>query len=849
MASKNSTMRKVSLRNIAAHKLRLALTVLAVVLGTAFISGAFIFTNTLSKSYESALATSFAGVDVVAKPAEGQAFISPADREAISGDKDVAAANIADSQTVVLGNDKQEAIQAGQVSLSIWYDPQDKVSQPDTIVEGNAPDGADQLVMNKRAADNAGVAVGDRLIVVDPQARHEMTVAGLFEPDFEGGQGTSVKVSEPAYLERYTTDGATQSLFLRAASEREDSDTALRDHLVENYTVDAVTGEVLIEDTSKQMAELLSFVNYFLIGFGLIALLVGTFLIANTFSMIVAQRTKEFALLRALGASRKQITRSVVFESFITGLIGSALGVLAGMGLVAGIKAWLASQNMALPGSGLGLTTASVVVPLVLGTIVTVVSAWLPARRAGEVQPVEAMRSQENSTATSLKGRTIVGVLVLAIGIAAATAGVLMEDSPTGTRATLIGVGAVAVIIGFFLAGPAFSLPIVPTVGRVIGAPFGAVGRLAATNSQRNPRRTATTAFALTLGVALVTVIGMLGTTMKDTASEAIEDTMSADYVLTGPTTGGFPLPAETYERVADAEGVGTATRMWSAPITADSVDSTAMGGVMSLVLDNDPREIYQIDKISGELDLSKPGFIAEDSFAKERGWTVGEEYTVRGVTGQVSVPLLGTYSAGSQGRLYIAADTMREVTPNEAARLSTVAINAVEGADLEQLRTTLEEAVKDLLVVQVLSAPDMAGVATQAIDQMLNILYGLLALAVIIAVLGILNTLTLNVIERRREIGMLRAVGMQRRQVRTMITLEAVQISLFGAVMGIVIGVGLGWAFLKVLAGEGLSQISIPWMEILWIMVGAAIVGVLAAIWPAHRAAKTPALDAIAED
>nr|WP_304503806.1 FtsX-like permease family protein [Corynebacterium lemuris] len=846
-------MRRISLRNIAAHKLRLALTVLAVVLGTAFISGAFMFTNSLNQSLQSAVSSTYDGVDAVVTPAEGASVLSRDIREAIAADEKVANVNVTASETVVLATGDEEPIQTGggTASLAPWYAPDTVVGVPNPLVEGEAPTAADDIVLNQKGAENFGISVGDELLVVDPEERRTMTVTGLYEMEFDQGQSLSAYMPEEAFLERYTLDGATSQFIVSAVEGT--SDTDLVAHLEDTRDgLQVETGAKLAEEMSEVLSQALSFVNYFLVAFGLVALLVGTFLIANTFSMIVAQRTKEFALLRALGAARMQITRSVVFEAFLVGVLGSALGVLAGVGLVAAIKGIMSARGMSLPDSGLGLSTSAVVVPVILGTLVTIISAWLPARRAGEVRPVEAMRSTEASTDQPLGVRTILGVLLMVVGVAAALAGALLADSATSTRAILVGIGAFGVIVGFFFAGPAMSLPIVPTLGRVIGAPFGAIGRLAATNSRRNPRRTATTAFALTLGVALVTAIGMLGDTMKASISDVVENNVSADFILSGPTSGSFPTPAGTPDAVRDVEGVEQVLTMSTAPVLVDGRATNQFGDfAQTTLLDGNVTDMIAIEMREGTADLGAgPGVLAAAGFAETNGWEVGDvlPLTAPGLSEEVrEVEVLGIFEPNNLlNNMVLSQESVAGLLPPGALEVSMVGVVADGSVDPDQLRADLEEAVKGFIVVQVMSTDEMAGQAGQAIDQMLNILYALLALAVIIAILGIVNTLTLGVIERRQEIGMLRAVGSQRRQIRTMITLEAVQIAVFGAVMGIIIGLGLGWAFLEVLSGEGLDTISVPWAMLLWMLLGSAVVGVLAAVWPARRAAKTPPLDAI---
>lgn len=850
-----STMRKVSLRNIAAHKLRLALTVLSVVLGTAFIAGSFIFTNSLSNTFDSVVSNAYHDVDVVVDGGDELPGIPRDEGDAIAGDTQVDRVNVTGSTTIVAARDNYEAIQTGGGSsqVGMYYPDGEVVGQELPIVEGEAPAGGEDVVVNAKAAERFNVNIGDRLIVVDPVDRNEVTVTGFFDTDLDTGTSLDLRMTRDAYLERYT-DGVMYPGLAVAAVEGVEA-TQLVDHLAESYpNLNVETGQKLADEISQDINDALSFVNYFLIAFGLVGLLVGTFLIANTFSMIVAQRTKEFALLRALGASKGQISRSVTGEAVIVGVLGSALGVVAGVGLVAAIKAIMGATGTPLPNSGLGLSVNAVVIPIVVGTLVTVISAWAPARRAGQVEPVEAMRSSEAATPQPLKVRTIFGALTILAGLVTAGWAVAWEDGTTGNRASLVGVGTVLVIVGFFLAGPALSLPLVPPFGRLIGLPFGSVGKLASTNTRRNPRRTSATAFALMLGIALVTAIGMLGATMKESISDFAESEVSAEFVLAGPQMGAFPVPAEVPNTVDEVDGVASTVFYAQAPVSVDGSFSFQAGphGGMTDVMGGNPAELVDMVIQEGSSDLTGDTLIAPRELADENGWAVGDTVELAAPGFSLDTREITVGGIFEEGAIFqsvlVSYDAVAELVPPHANRILMVGVNGDGTVDHEQLRANLEEAVTDYIVVQVRDTEEMAGEASMAIDQMLAILYGLLALAVIIAILGIVNTLTLSVIERRQEIGMLRAVGAQRGQVRTMIILESVQISVFGAIAGMAVGLALGWAFLTVLAQQGLGAIAIPWELLITMLIGSGVVGVLAALWPAQRAVKTPPLDAIAD-
>lgn len=842
-----NTLGRVSLRSVAAHKLRLALTVLAVVLGTAFLSGALMFTNMLSSTFDSAVDTALDDVDAVVRPAEGEGGIDNATFDAIRAEDGVERVNVFADIPVVVAKQDEVAIQTqlGTSRLMPYYGQEEAVGDTPVLIDGSAPTAPGEVAINANGARHYGIAMGEKLIVVDKDGRNELTVAGLYDDPLTQETSLVLRVGERGFLDAYTDGSTVPALTVGGGPE-------VVDRLRAQFpSLQVRAGKEVAEEISQQIRDALSFVSYFLVAFGLVGLLVGTFLIANTFSMIVAQRTREFALLRALGAARGQITRSVAFESALVGLIGSTLGVAGGVGLVALIRAGMNSYGMALPEAGTGLSTRAVVVPIVVGTVVTVLSALAPARRAGQVRPVEAMRSGEASAPQPLRWRTVAGLALAALGVGAATYAMCWVEGATGRRAALVGVAALAAISGLFLAGPALSLPVVPPLGRVIGAPFGAVGKLASTNTRRNPRRTATTAFALMLGIALVTVIGMLGASMKRSVDDVATTEVSADFVLSGPQNGVFPLPEDLPERLTSVRGVGETVSYTQAPITVDGEFGYQLGPVgLTDVLRGDPADLISLDMVEGSSSLNGSTVIAPEEIARQRGWRVGDTLQVAGPTGAAAEATLGGLFRGSNIlQSFVVSDEVAAATgARGAGRILMIGVNNDGSVDEAQLRENLEDAVRHDIVVQVRSTGDMTGEVSAMIDQMLFILYALLSLAVVIAVLGIVNTLTLSVIERRQEIGMLRAVGTQRRQIRTMITLESVQMTVYGAALGVLLGLGLGWAFLTVLEAKGLTTIVVPWPLIMAVLAGSFLVGLLAAVWPAGRAARTPPLDAIAE-
>ncbi|TJZ73470.1 FtsX-like permease family protein [Rhodococcus oryzae] len=833
-------MRKVSLRNLAAHKVRLALTVLSVVLGTAFVAGSFVFTDTLQKTFDGLFADAAKGVDVrVSGLEEGSSGVPLTELptlEAVDGVRAVVPA--VDGPIVLLGADKKPLQSGGAPSIGLSYTPPEQaLGDPDVMVAGAPPAAPGQIALNEGAARKAGLAVGDRTQVLVPTSGViDVTVNGIYQTPSDSGGFVGAQF-DGAQARELFTDGSHVDYIDVAGTGVSQSE--LRDRVaaaLPDLKVD--TGDQVREDVKAEVNSALSFMNYFLLAFGAIALLVGTFIIYNTFSMIVAQRLRELALLRAIGASRKQVGRSVVLEALIVGLLGSALGIAAGVGLAYGLRAMLNGFDVGLPSGPLQLEPRTVIVALLVGVLVTVVSAYAPARRAAKVPPVAAMREEFSSTGDSLRVRTLVGAVAAVVGGALLLVG---SRGTGGGAATTVGLGAAALIVAVLLAAPALSRPVVGALGAVFAKPFGPVGRLARTNAVRNPRRTAATAFALTLGLMLVSVIGVFGASAKESVNSLVDNGVRADYILAGPDSMGVPLGAAA--AVEDVPGVADAVELHGVAVKIDDEEQfgTALSGQLDGVLD------YTLEE--GSAELAGTNMLVSRTTAAEKGWRIGTPVVLTDRDGeQVTTNVTGIY-ADSQllGDWMVPESVYEQVTPAAVRAVWAVLIEAQPGADLAAMRGDLAAATDKFLVVQVKDREEFKGSQGKQIDTLLAVLYGLLALAIVIAILGIINTLALSVVERRREIGMLRAVGMQRPQVRRTIYLESVLIAVFGAAVGVLLGVAFGWGFVSTLADEGLDVIAVPWGQVVAMLLGSAVVGVLAALWPAARAARTKPLEAIA--
>ncbi|RVW02738.1 ABC transporter permease [Rhodococcus xishaensis] len=846
MAMSSSPMRKVSLRNLAAHKVRLALTVLSVVLGTAFVAGSFVFTDTLQKTFDSIVDSEATGVDVrVSSVEQHSSGVPVAAVETIRGVDGVrAVAPYAGGPIVVLNSAGKPMQNGGAPSFGSSYLPPDQqLGEPAEFVVGTPPEQAGQIALNDGAANRAGLAVGDQTQVLTRDGPNDVTVSGIYALENDAG-GYVEALFTDAQARQLFTDGNHVAYIDVAASGI--SPNELRDRVAQALPDTKVqTGAEVREEAKDEITEALSFINYFLLAFGAIALLVGTFIIYNTFSMIVAQRLRELALLRAIGAGRTQIGRSVAFEALVIGVIGSALGLAAGVGLAYGLRSLLNAFDIGLPGGALQVAPRTTVVALVLGVLVTVVSAYAPARRAAKVPPVAAMREESVSAGDTLKVRTLIGVVAAAGGVIALVAG---SRSTGGGAAATVGLGAFALVLAVLLAAPALSRPVVGALGAVFARPFGPVGRLARTNAIRNPKRTAATAFALTLGLMLVSLIGVLGASAKSSVNALVDTGVEADFVLTpfevSDPHWGLGVQTKAAEAAEGVDGVEEAVRLHPVMVAIDDEDATgtAFSGPPDAVLEYEMKE--------GSASVTGSNMLVAESEAAKRGWNLGTPVTLVSRDGEpVMTTVTGIYADNQLlGSWVVSGDVYHEVTPQNMAFIVGVLIKATPGADLATMAADLAAATDPFGAVQVQDREQFKGTQAQQIDTLLAVLYGLLALAVVIAILGIVNTLALSVVERRREIGMLRAVGMQRVQVRRTIYIESVLIAVFGALVGVVLGVVFGWGFVRTLADQGLDQIAVPWGQVLAMLIGSGVVGVLAALWPAARAARTKPLEAIAD-
>ncbi len=848
-------MLRVTLRGLQGHFLRFLLTATAVMLGVSFVTGTFVLRDSIDNTLGSLFSQAFLGTDVsvrgadVATPGADGVVVDPTGasstsrpavplslEKTLAGVPGVArvAPNI-QGTAIIAGKDGIAVRSGGAPGLGFAFHPNDPSF---TLVAGRGPTGPHEVAVESATLARAGLAVGDSTTAVVGSHTRQVTITGKVEFGALFG-ATAVLLDDATARSEFARDGVVSSISVAAAPGVSQEALRARVATVLPATAEAVTGDTLQLESQKSLANGLGFFTTFLLVFAGVALFVGSFIIVNTFSMVVAQRTRELALLRAIGASRAQVLRVVLGEAALVGVVGSGLGVGLGMLVAAGAKAAMKSFLGTDIGTGLPLTAATVLWSLVVGTLVTVVSATLPALRASRTAPVAAMRADATPAAKGLRLRGISGLALLAIGGLTLGLSVTRASVPW----TLAALGALLAVLGLLVAAPLVTRPVV----RVIAWPFvvtsGVVGKLARENALRVPRRTATTASALMIGLALISGISVLADSVKASVTHGVAQELTADFVLSG---GGTPVPAAVSGAAAAAPQVKSVATLSMVGVRVGTFATSATATSAAGVADS-----FIVSMTSGRLDaMTANTVLVDQSTATANSWKVGSvlDATVGTLTHQ-RLTVGGVYADSQAFGSHLILDRSLYLLAVPASGQVDMAlfVRANEGADLTALRTDLVGLVKPYLVVSVQDGQEYAAAQGASIDTILNLLYVLLLFSVIVAVLGIINTLALSVFERTREIGLLRAIGLRRRQLSGMITIEAITTAVFGAVLGTLLGLGLGVALQHGLVSQGLTVLGIPWSIIITTLVASAFVGVLAAALPSLRAVRLNILDAIA--
>lgn len=841
-------MTRVALRGIRSHLGRFLLSILAVLLGVAFVAGTFSLRTMMSTTFNDIVESGVTGdayvrgVEVAEAmgpegPQLGRFPLEVAD-DVAEVDGVAAVVPEVSGPVVLVGEDGTAVMTSGPPSFALGLHPDDPSAQ---VVDGRAPSGPDEVALESSTLETSGLAVGDPTTVVLGGQVVPVEVVGEVGFGAPVAGATIVFVDMPTATAVFAPDGQLTSLGVYA--EDGVSQEQLADRVAEAVSgleglddAEVVTGEELRADSRAEIESVLGFISTFLLVFAGIALFVGAFIIANTFQMTVRQRQREFAMLRAVGASPTQVFASILVQAVVVGVLGSVLGVAAGVGLVSLLRQVFGRFGMEMSGS-IPLDGFTVAVSVVLGTLVSVVAAAVPARRAALTPPVEAMRDDVVTSDGASRVRTALGAVLLAGGlaaVAAATAG-SVED-----RGTVLGVGAAAVLVAVLLLAPA----VVPAALGALAAPavglLRPLGGLARGNVTRNPRRTASTAGALMIGMALVGAAAVIASSTQASTRSVVENESVADFLLQSATRD---VPADLVAQAAAVDGVAAVDPVRVSALVADD-EQTMVVGVDPAMFGRS----LDVTVVDGSLDSLADGRVAvQEDAAEDNGWAVGDELALDAPLGSRDVVVGAVIDSAAVGvPLVLPEDVFTELVPVTGAQLDTLFVVAEEGADLEAVRSGLTEAAAPYVVVSVMDNEEFADQLAGQVNQILVILYALLGLSVVIAVLGIVNTLALSVAERTREIGLLRAVGLGRLQLASVVTIESVLTAVFGTVLGLAVGAGLAATLPTVFEDEGLSTLAVPWEQLAAGLVLAVLIGVVAAVWPAVRAARLDVLDAV---
>lgn len=847
----------LTLRNLMAHKLRLLMSTLAIVLGIGFLAGVLTFSHGLGTTFDTILEGTTPDATVrQADQLQSQgtatatnALLTPREVARLGEAPGVARAEGSVEgygATLLSKSGRVVSTQGAPTLVFNTGETTNMAGEPIMVLDaGEWPTAPGEITLGSDAAEKGGYRLGDEITLIVPSdniedARRTFTLVG--EANLNGG-GTA-----GAIVALVTTKDA-QDVFLGGRNGYTSVALTGEDGVTQRQLVDAVhdlvpqgfeavTGDDMVEESQDAIGQFLDVITWFLTTFAIIAILVGGLIIANTFTILVAQRVRESALLRALGASRKQITRSVLIEAFLMAVVGSTIGIVFGWLLARGLAALFGALGLDIAGDVLVLTPSTIIAAYVVGVAITMLSAWFPARRAGKVAPVAAMSNDLAVQESGLHRRAIVGTVALLLGGVLMAVGV--QGVGKGNGALMIGIGAVIWVITVAVMAPILGRPVLLGCRWLWGKIFGTTGRLAGENALRNPRRTGATAAALMIGLAVVSAVGVLAASMSATYDKIVDDQFSSDFLVQSPTFQGFPVAIGN--QMEQVDGVAVVTRMQGLPVRIDGQDTYAMA------VDESFPQVYPLTITKGTEDLTGDNVILSQGAAKKYDVTVGSTLPVL-LSGDETIDLT---VAGIFKNSPVTTEVTMPLSVVKRADIprsdNSLAINVAPGADRAAVHSELDAIVETLPIVSVQDKTEYAETIRGQVNQLLYIIYGLLALAIVIAVFGIVNTLGLSVYERTREFGLLRAVGLTRARVRRMITLESVSIALLGAALGMGVGLLVG-VLLRESMKKDLTVLSIPINSLVAFLAVSVLFGVLAAVVPAVRASRLKVLDAIAHE
>ena len=848
-------MFKVTVRGLFTHFFRLILTAIAVIVSVGFMSGTQILTATISTSFDNVFADVYKNIDAVVRSSETvdtgfddvRALVSAdviPDVERVDGVSEVEGQ--VQALLAILGKDGKPLSNpnAGPPTFGLNW-----LTQPSlngwVLKSGAPPTGPTEVVLDSKSAETAGYVVGDTVRIQVNTGVKEFTIVGIggfgTTPNYAG---TSAALFDTATAQELLAEPG-KFTWINVSGEEGVTQQELTDRIrtVLPANTEAVTGQAFTEESQDAFRQIFAVLGTILLVFGLVALFVGAFIIYNTFSIIVAQRTRELALLRAMGASRQQVLGSVVAETTIVGVVSSGLGLVFGMVLAYGFSFLLAAIGAGSEDTSLTLPPAAFLSSFLVGLAVTVASGFFPAWRASRVPPVAAMRDVAIDTGGRRGVRLVIGGLLAVVGALAIYVGLFTEiDSPV----LYVGAGIFAVILGAIILAPLFSRPL----SQAIGSPLRMfLGRLARANAMRNPRRTAATASALMVGVTLVVMFAILVNSIKASVDTAVSDAFTSDLIVDSGSFGQTGLDPSLATQIAGLDGVASATGIRFGFAEVDGDAAIALGGDVAAL-----EQVIKFETVAGSLDdLDATNVAVTKGFAEEKGLTVGSTITPTfGGGGTSTVPIAAIYDIPlqQQGGLFMDVRAFETFFGPQFQIDNQIYIKLDPGADAAAVKADITGIVNaQFPTANVQDLTEFTRSQTAFFDVLLVFITVLLVIAIFIAVLGIINTLLLSVYERTREIGLLRAVGMGRRQVRATITLESVIFSLQGTVLGTVIGFVFAWAIVQAAGSDTTVTFAVPVGQLVAMVIAAMIFGVLASVIPAVIGSRMNVLEAIATD
>ncbi|MFN8114241.1 MAG: FtsX-like permease family protein [Solirubrobacterales bacterium] len=853
----------LALRGLASRKLRAALTALAIMLGVAMVAGTFMLKGSVDKAFDDIFAEANAGIDVTVQPksAFDTGFDLPesgaalpdslVDKVAAVDGVEKAAGGISDSTSIAILDENGDRIgPAGggppQIAGSLEPEP----FNPFTWVEGDAPATSDEVGIDSITADEEGYEVGQKITISGARGAKEYTLSGIgrFGSGVPLGGASFALFTLPEAQAITGKVGELDNIDVQAADGVSADELAARLNEVLPADAEAKTGA---EDAAQQSADIkdgFSFLTTFLLVFAGISVFVGAFLIFNTFSITVAQRTREFGMLRTLGASSRQVLATVFGEALTLGIIASVLGIFAGLGFVALVTGAFKAMGFELPQSGIVVTGASIVVPLIVGVVSTLASSIVPAIRATRVTPLEALREDGQGTEPPTRRRVWIARVLVLLGIAAIVGG-LFGTASFGSALPLLGFGLILLFVGIAMLAGTIVTPLASFVGKPIERLRGVIGRLARENTLRNPSRTATTSAALMIGVALVVFAAVFAASATKSVGDALDETFAGDLIVAN-TDGFSPISSDVARQVAGVEGVETVSPLTGAPAEVEL--ATAKQDLITGLDPDTLTKVAKLDWVDGDdstlTGLGADEAIVESQWAEDNGVSVGDTLTLKTATGdEIQVRVEGSVRDRVQllvSSLALPVDTLRQQF--DARQDFAMLVGFAPGADATATKDRIDQLLADRFPqAEARDQQQFKQEQEDGINQLLALIYVLLALSVIVSLFGVVNTLVLTIYERTREIGMLRAIGASKSQIRRMVRYESLITAMIGALIGAVIGLGIAVAAVEALSDDGLV-LAIPIAGIIVVLVVAGIAGILAGIWPARRASKIEVMEAL---